>query len=181
MNIVEHSITVPHTAQVHVFDLCGTVDPTNIAQAVLSFQKQYPDSNTSNVVGWHTGYFAHKFTNNFDQLIDAVEDSVRLAINDNDFDISVVQCWAAIYGKGNGAARHNHSDRMYSAVYYAQAETNASPLKFDGNLIITPKPGMLICFPSWLYHEVPAMRFNNQRIAVAFNLNCTLKSYEDRQ
>ncbi len=181
MSIVKHLVTVPHEAQVHVFDLRGTVNEKDIAEAVLRFKQQHPESNTSNVVGWHTDYFAHKHTNDFDTLISAVERCVAQAINDNDFDVSVVQCWAAVYEKNNGAARHNHSDRMYSAVYYAQAEANASPLKFDGGLIVSPEPGMLVCFPSWLNHEVPAMRFNNQRIAVAFNLNCILKSYEDRQ
>jgi hypothetical protein len=181
MNITEYSVSVPHTAQVHVFDLNDQIDASAIVNAVYDFRTKYPYSNTSNVVGWHTDYFAHKFTPDFDQLISAVEQCVFTAINDSDFDVSVVQCWAAIYNKGDGAKRHKHSDTLYSAVYYAQAEPNASPLKFDNGLTIISETGMLVCFPGWLHHEVPAMRFNSDRVAIAFNLNCTLKRFEDRR
>lgn len=181
MNIIKHSVTVPHNAQVNIFDLRNTVNSQDIVEYVQQYRQQYPGSNTSNVVGWHTGYFAHKHTSNFNHLISVVENSVQTAINDSDFNVSVVQCWAAVYNKGDGAARHNHADGMYSAVYYAQAESDASPLKFDGGLIIAPETGMLVCFPSWLNHEVPASRSSTQRIVVAFNINYTLKSYEDRQ
>jgi hypothetical protein len=181
MNVIEYSVSVPHTARVHVFDLSDQIDSCSIVDAVHNFKQKFPESNTSNVVGWHTGYFAHKFTTDFDNLIHCVEQSVSTALSDPDFNISVAQCWAAIYNKGDGAKRHCHSDTLYSAVYYAKAESNASPIKFDNGLTIIPETGMLVCFPGWLFHEVPAMRFNSERIAVAFNINCTLKSFEERQ
>lgn len=180
MSIIKHLITVPRNAQVFVFDLNNQINHNQIVNSVLSFKDRYPDSNTSNVIAWHTDYFAHKHTTDFDQLIIAVEDCVRTALNDNDFNVSVVQCWASIYNKGEGTALHDHSDRLYSAVYYAEAASNASPLKFEGGLIINPEPGMLVCFPSWLKHEVPAMRYSSRRISIAFNINCTLKSFEER-
>jgi hypothetical protein len=165
---------------VHVFDLNNQINAPDVVNAIRNFKTEFPNSNTSNVVGWHTDYFAHKFTSDFDRLINAVEHCVSDALNDSDFDVSVVQCWAAIYNKGDGARLHKHFDTLYSAVYYAQAEPNASPLKFDNGLTIVPETGMLVCFPGWLFHEVPPMRFKDERISVAFNLNCTLKNFEDR-
>lgn len=180
MNVTEYTVNVVHPAQVHVFDLNNQINAPDVVNAIRNFKTNFPNSNTSNVVGWHTDYFAHKFTSDFDRLINAVEHCVSDALNDSDFDVSVVQCWAAIYNKGDGARLHKHFDTLYSAVYYAQAEPNASPLKFDNGLTIVPETGMLVCFPGWLFHEVPPMRFKDERISVAFNLNCTLKNFEDR-
>jgi hypothetical protein len=175
-----YNISANRDAKVSVFDLRGEIDPTIITNAVLDFKSKYPKSNSSNVIGWHSGYFAHKQTDSFNNLISVVEEKARLAIDDSDFNVSVVQSWAIVYEKNDAAVRHNHSDTLYSAVYYASTKPNSSPLKFDCGLTIAPEEGMLVIFPGWLFHEVPAMRFQHQRIAVAFNINCTLKTYEER-
>ena len=36
--------------------------------------------------------------------------------------------------------------------------------------VIRPKPGLLIVFPSWLFHQVRTYRGTGQRISIAFNL-----------
>lgn len=179
-NAKTYNIQVSRNASVNVFDLRHEIDADLISKSVLEFKENFPESNSSNIVGWHSGYFSHKQSNVFDDLIDIVEKKVRLVVNDNDFNISVVQTWAIVYEKNNAAVRHNHADTLYSAVYYASARPDSSPLKFEGNLTILPETGMLVIFPGWLFHEVPTMRFNHQRIAVAFNLNCVLKTYEER-
>ena len=175
-----YNAQVNRTASVAVFDLRHEIDADLISKNVLEFKEQFPESNSSNVIGWHSGYFSHKQSNIFDDLIKLVEEKTQLVVNDNDFNISVVQSWAAVYEKNNAAVRHNHSDTLYSAVYYASAKPNSSPIKFEGGITIMPEPGMLVIFPGWLFHEVPAMRFDHQRIAIAFNLNCTLKTFEER-
>lgn len=175
-----YNVQVNRTASVNVFDLRHEIDADLISKNVLEFKEQFPESNSSNVIGWHSGYFSHKQSNSFDTLISIVEEKTRSVVNDDDFNISVVQAWAIVYEKNNAAVKHNHSDTLYSAVYYASAKPNSSPIKFEGGLTIMPESGMLLIFPGWLFHEVPAMRFDHQRIAVAFNLNCTLKTYEER-
>jgi hypothetical protein len=175
-----YNISVNRDAKINVFDLRDEIDSDVIANTVLEFRSEFPESNSSNVIGWHSGYFAHKQTDKFDNLISIVEEKAKSIINDPDFNVSVVQTWAIVYEKNDAAVRHNHSDTLYSAVYYASTKPNSSPLKFDCGLSISPEPGMLVIFPGWLFHEVPAMRFQHQRIAVAFNINCTLKTYEER-
>jgi hypothetical protein len=78
-----------------------------------------------------------------------------------------------MYKKGDKTVRHKHSDQHYSAVYYAKAEKNAAALKFD-NLNIIPKTGMLVCFPGWLWHQVTEITDDQERICMAFNLNCIM-------
>ena len=54
----------------------------------------------------------------------------------------------------------------------------APALKFageDGNSVgsaetIRPKPGLMLVFPSWLYHQVRPYRGTGLRISIAFNL-----------
>ena len=54
----------------------------------------------------------------------------------------------------------------------------APALKFageDGNSVgsaetIRPRPGLLLLFPSWLYHQVRPYRGTGLRISIAFNL-----------
>jgi hypothetical protein len=175
-----YSAQVNRTASVAVFDLRHEIDADLISKNILEFKEQFPKSNSSSIIGWHSGYFSHKQSNIFDDLIKLVEEKTQLVVNDNNFNISVVQLWAAVYEKNNAAVRHSHSGTLYSAVYYASAKPNSSPIKFEGGITIMPEPGMLVIFPGWLFHEVPAMRFEHQRIAIAFNLNCTLKTFEER-
>jgi len=163
-----------------VFNLTSEIDSNKIANDVLTFKDQFPERNKSNIIGWHSGYFAHKQSHVFDELIKLVESKATSVVNDQDFNISVVQSWAVVYEKGDGAAKHSHSDTLISAVFYADVEANASPLKFENGLTILPEKGMLVIFPGWVKHEVPPMRFNSKRIAIAFNLNCTLKTFEER-
>ncbi|TAN08894.1 MAG: hypothetical protein EPN45_08130, partial [Rhizobiaceae bacterium] len=33
-----------------------------------------------------------------------------------------------------------------------------------------PKPGLMVLFPSWLFHQVRPYRGTHERISVAFNL-----------
>lgn len=179
-NTSVYTLNINREAKVFSFDTTSELDSAAIASDILQFKEQFPESNKSNVIGWHSGYFAHKQSNIFDKLINLVENKVSFVINDSDFKISVAQCWAIIYNKGDGAVLHSHSDTVYSAVYYADVENSASPLKFENGITLLPTNGKLIIFPGWLKHEVPPMRFNSKRIVVAFNINCTLKTYEER-
>ena len=180
INANVYPITVNKEANIFVFDLTSEIDSNKIANDVLTFKDQFSERNKSNIIGWHSGYFAHKQSHLFDELIKLVESKVTSAVNDQDFNISVVQSWAIVYEKGDGAAKHSHADTLISAVFYADVEANASPLKFENGLIIIPENGMLVIFPGWIKHEVPPMRFNSKRITLAFNLNCTLKTFEER-
>jgi hypothetical protein len=177
-----YTLNVNRRAEVFIFNLSDLIDESRVVEKVLEHREQFPISDISNVKGWHSGYLNYNETSKhlFDELIQIVRGKFSSVLDKNNFvDAQIENCWAIVYDKGDGAVKHNHSenDYNYAAVYYAASDPAASPLKFEGGLTILPESGMLVIFPGWLKHEVPAMRFNCQRIAVAFNIRCTLNKH----
>jgi Putative 2OG-Fe(II) oxygenase len=41
---------------------------------------------------------------------------------------------------------------------------------FGQKLVIKPEPGMIVIFPSWMYHFVNPFHGDGERISVAFNV-----------
>jgi len=81
------------------------------------------------------------------------------------------EAWSSIYRKKDLAKRHNHSHAITAFVYYLHSsEEEDSPLIFDDGTRIKPKQGKLVFFPGFLYHEVPTMEKDNERIVIAGNL-----------
>ena len=164
-------------SKVNVYNLNFVIDPDKIVKSILDYQVSHKKSNKSNVKAWHSKYALHNDTKDFDDLIKIVEDRVWHSLDQTkfrNFRIECVESWAIIYKKGDETVRHKHSDQQYSAVYYAKAEHNAAPIKFDNHLSIIPETGMLICFPGWLWHHVPKIVDDQERICMSFNLNCVM-------
>jgi len=160
---------------VTTFDLNFDIDPKKITENIKKFYEKNPISNKSFVEAWHSDYYLHHYTNDFDDLIKIVENRVYKSLNQQYLrKVECVESWAIIYKYGNYVDRHKHSDQQYAAVYYAKAEKNAEPLQFDNYLTIVPKTGMLVCFPGWLYHSVPKITNDEERICISFNLNCIM-------
>jgi uncharacterized protein (TIGR02466 family) len=97
--------------------------------------------------------------------------------------------------KDGNHSLHSHPNNLLSGVFYLKIPENSSPIIFNdprdyykyiqypvkfGNpremyklfpeYVINPVEGMIIIWPSWLEHQVPASLINNERIAVAFNI-----------
>ncbi len=162
-------------SRINVFDISNDIDAKFVEQSILDYKDKFPISNQSNVQAWHSNWHIHHDTNAFDNLIKVVEDRVLNSLDQTNLRlVECVESWAIVYRKGNKTHRHKHSDQQYSAVYYAKAEKNATPLRFDDFLSITPKTGTLICFPGWLWHTVPELENDEERICMSFNLNCIM-------
>ena len=173
---VTHTIYPVVASNVDIFNINSDIDPEQIVNSIRNFRATHEASNTSNVKAWHSPWYLNDYSKDFDKLIKIVEDKVLQCLSTPDPNIRKVECvenWAIIYKKGDKTIRHKHRDQYYSAVYYAKTEKNVAPLKFD-NLNITPKTGMLICFPGWLWHQVPEITDDQERICMAFNLNCMM-------
>jgi Putative 2OG-Fe(II) oxygenase len=163
--------------KVDVYDLNLDISPEQITNSILNFRTEHETSNASNVKAWHSDWYTHHKTKDFDTLIKIVEDRILKSVSTQISKINTVECvesWAMIYKKGDSAVFHKHSDQTYAAVYYAKVEDNASPIIFDNNLSVTPKLGTLVCFPGWLWHHVPEIIDDQERICMAFNLNCLI-------
>lgn len=93
--------------------------------------------------------------------------------------------WANVNDPGSRNTFHSHKEDQFSLVYYLQSTgtgylrfvnpanilgdcNNASP--FTRDVILEPKEGDLILFPSWVPHEVETNFSNKQRINLAFNV-----------
>jgi uncharacterized protein (TIGR02466 family) len=101
-----------------------------------------------------------------------------------------VEAWAIVNEAGDSNAAHIHPHCPWSGVYYVASEQDAggdigftdprtqalalahptTPWHAHNNLRISPKPGTMVVFPSFLYHWVEVYRGKTPRISIAFNL-----------
>jgi hypothetical protein len=100
--------------------------------------------------------------------------------------------WATICRSGAYHAPHSHPDSAWSGVYYVDAgkETPHRPLSgvlefldpragveavtapgdpYGEPFRVRPQSGLLVIFPSWLYHWVHPYAGQTPRIAISFN------------
>ena len=108
-----------------------------------------------------------------------------------------VSAWATICRNGAYHAPHSHPESAWSGVYYVATGTSHPDHRLSGVLEfldpragaeavsapgdpygepirIRPQPGMLVTFPSWLYHWVHPYLGQTPRIAVSFNATCVV-------
>jgi len=104
-----------------------------------------------------------------------------------------LRAWANVCRATNYHRVHNHPGSAWSGVYYVDvgepaaghplsgvlelldprphAEMVATPGEpFGQKIIIRPEAGMIVLFPSWLYHCVNPYHGIGERVTVAFNV-----------
>ena len=92
-----------------------------------------------------------------------------------------IRMWATLaQGRHDGHAVHDHPNAAVAGVYYVSAPPGSGPICFyDPRDLpwlardcerLTPKPGLLVLFPSWLRHSVGPSFTDEPRISVAFNV-----------
>jgi uncharacterized protein (TIGR02466 family) len=103
-----------------------------------------------------------------------------------------LSAWANLLRAGSYNTLHAHPESAWSGVYYVDAGEQASADELSGllelrdprpavemvpapgwpfgnPLRIQPETGLMVLFPSWLYHQVHPYRGERPRIAIAFN------------
>ena len=79
--------------------------------------------------------------------------------------------WFAKYSKEEYTRSHAHLPAVFSFVYFIQSPSGSSPLVFTySKKEIEPKEGLLVLFPSVLYHQVPPNKCDD-RIVLAGNIS----------
>jgi uncharacterized protein (TIGR02466 family) len=173
----------------------------NMLNYITDLQKKDSDGVIkSNFKGWHSKNFDMKDVEpkNF---IEEIKTNINTAINDMDWDlqtqeVKISNMWAIINTKGSLNQKHHHSNSDLSAAYYVSAEKNCGdiifydprpakvykhPIAKNPNILnatinsISPEPGMLILFPSYLEHSVNPNLSDHKRIVISFNLNIDKK------
>jgi len=99
--------------------------------------------------------------------------------------------WINVMNKGAGHTPHIHPHSVISGTYYVTAPPASGAIRFEDPRLglmmaapprkqkaaaenrsfvdVTPKPGMLLLWESWLRHGVEPNRARGQRISVSFN------------
>lgn len=167
-----------------------------LLSAIAQQRKADPEGiNLSNVLGWHSHNELHKQPE-FQSLIEAIDNSLLEVVGDLAWDCEEVKpcinnCWAMVNGKNASNVLHNHCNAYLSGVYYIKAPENSGNLYFHdpragaqmlvppydkitpitlSKLIYKPIEGMLVIFPSWLWHGVEINQSEEERVSISFNV-----------
>jgi uncharacterized protein (TIGR02466 family) len=172
---------------------------------ILAEESQYPSVGKSNIGGWHSrADFLHRSDINVAALSAWITWTLRRMIclttgRDHFVGTASISAWATVCRAGAYHAPHSHPDSAWSGVYYvdAGAENQDQPLggvlefldpragaeavSAPGDLYGEPfrvraQSGLLVMFPSWLYHWVHPYAGETPRIAISFNAAVGAKS-----
>ena len=164
---------------------------------IKDLQIQNPKGITkSNVFGWHSEDFDLE-NEQPKYFINSISTNLNEAFIDMGWDlknqeVKVTSMWSVINKKNSSNARHIHSNNYISAAYYVKTPENGGDIVFhdprsvttfrypkiaenntlnSNNFTIQPKEGLLVLFPSYLYHSVDLNRSEEERIVISFNIN----------
>ncbi|MDX1976625.1 MAG: TIGR02466 family protein [Pseudanabaenaceae cyanobacterium bins.68] len=176
----------PNTAQLN----------QNLLKAIAHQRNADPEgTNFSNVLGWHSSDQLHK-QSDFQPLVEMINYFLPEVVRDLAWDNEEVKpfisnCWAIVNGKNASNVLHNHCNAYLSGVYYVKAPRNSGNLYFHdprvgaqmlvppydkitpitlSKLIYQPSEGMLVIFPSWLWHGVEINQSEEERVSMSFNV-----------
>lgn len=165
---------------------------------ILAEESKYASVGRSNIGGWHSrADFLHRSDANVTALSSwitwALHRMICATTGRKDFvGTASISAWATICRAGAYHAPHSHPDSAWSGVYYVDAGTDNQDLPLGGVLeFLDPRAGaeavsapgdlygepfrvraqsgLLVMFPSWLFHWVHPYAGETPRIAISFN------------
>jgi len=169
-----------------------------LAKRILKMSSEIPSKYNSNDGGWQSDReILTKLGEPYgSQLAQMFIDNVRAAVGSvvemtepEPARISI-DAWANVNQKGNSNALHIHPGCPWSGSYYVAMEPNCAgeiyfqdprttalmnnhplnPFNATNHVSIKPEPGMMLIFPSFVFHGVKPYLGNSPRIMIAFNL-----------
>jgi uncharacterized protein (TIGR02466 family) len=169
-----------------------------LRELILSEEREYSSLGRSNIGGWHSQTdFLDRSEPAVEALATwitwAVHRMIEATSARGSFKGTIsVSAWATICRAGAYHAPHSHPDSAWSGVYYVDAGTNETDRSLSGVLEfldpragveavtapgdpygepvrVRPEAGLIVIFPSWLYHWVHPYTGHTPRIAVSFN------------
>ena len=174
---------------------------TELKNYIYNEREKNPEgAKKSNVNGWHSEEFDLK-NENLKNFIEEISKNIGSAIKDMGWDletqvVKITSMWSIINNKDAFNEKHHHGNSALSAAYYVKAEENAGDIVFfdprQANVFhhpisnkvnninaqvqsVTPKPGTLVLFPSYLEHKVNTNLSNEDRIVISFNVSLMRK------
>ena len=94
--------------------------------------------------------------------------------------LEINKSWVNVQGENSTLNFHRHPDSIISGIIFLQVDNKSSKLYFqnpnniyvkcDDDMCITPEPGLLLMWPSWLAHgSGDDTNMSTERIVVSFN------------
>jgi len=183
-------------AQLRVPD-AGTMNQ-DLRAVILAEEVEQMSLGRSNIGGWHSRPdFLNRSESAVAALtqwiIWAVHKMIAATAGTDEINgVLSVSAWATICREGAYHAPHSHPDSAWSGVYYVDAGTTSPDHPLSGVLEfldpragveavtapgdpygepvrVQPESGLLVIFPSWLFHWVHPYNGKTPRIAVSFN------------
>ena len=169
---------------------------------ILAEEEQYASLGRSNIGGWHSRPdFLKRRDPAVSALTTWLTWVLRRMIEasagaDSFQGTLSVSAWATLCRAGAYHAPHSHPDSAWSGVYYVDPGTDSPERPLSGVLEfldpragveavtapgdpygepfrVRPQAGLLVVFPSWLYHWVHPYAGQTPRIAISFNATPT--------
>jgi uncharacterized protein (TIGR02466 family) len=177
----------------------------DLQAVILGQEAEYASLGRSNIGGWHSRPdFLSRSEPAVDALTTWITWAVRKMVDatagpDVFKGTLSVSAWATICRAGAYHGPHSHPDSAWSGVYYVDAgepephsplngvlefldpragvEAVSAPGDPYGEPVrVRPEAGLLVIFPSWLYHWVHPYAGQSPRIAVSFNATLATSS-----
>jgi uncharacterized protein (TIGR02466 family) len=165
---------------------------------ILAEEAKYPSLGRSNIGGWHSRTDLLNRPEPAVAALTAwitwaVNQMVEATAGPGSFKGTIsISAWATICREGAYHAPHSHPDSAWSGVYYVDAGTHGPDRLHSGLLEfldprasveavtapgdpygepvrVRPEAGLIVVFPSWLFHWVHPYAGKTPRIAVSFN------------
>ena len=166
---------------------------------ILEEELTSASTRRSNIGGWRSRPDLLDIKHNsiatlLEHIQRAIQDMLKATkINEEFTGRMKISGWANVLRSGNYNTPHNHPESVWSGVYYVDAGSKADSGSLSGLLeLLDPRPqvsmvpapgfpfgtpmriqpedGLMVVFPSWLYHHVHPYNGDNARIAIAFNV-----------
>jgi len=170
----------------------------DLRAVILAEEVEQVSLGRSNIGGWHSRPdFLNRSEPAVAALTQwitlAVRKMIAAAVGTEKINgVLFVSAWATICREGAYHAPHSHPDSAWSGVYYVDAGTTSPDHPLSGVLEfldpragveavtapgdpygepvrVQPESGLLVIFPSWLFHWVHPYIGKTPRIAVSFN------------
>lgn len=168
-----------------------------IAEVILAREKASDSLKRSNKGGWHSGddlltWPDLQFADLADTFRSAASHMIAATSGKPRFNVELEMiAWANVNRAGEFNSPHLHPENHWSGVYYVQTPDFSGDRMFKAGTIefadprngafmfrmpgqkdmlsLTPRPGMIVIFPSWLHHWVNPFSIDAVRISIAFN------------
>jgi uncharacterized protein (TIGR02466 family) len=169
-----------------------------LQRLILEKERAQPSSDYANVGGWHSradllDWPGTEVATLRGWITEAINHMLMTVTEGRPVKGTYrISAWANIARDGDYHRVHNHPMSAWSGVYYVTVgapdprhplagvleicdprpftEMVVSPGEpFGKRVIFRPEPGMMVLFPSWLYHFVNPTRGPGERISIAFN------------